>query len=244
MVKAGQQIGTVGNSGNARTTPPHLHFGIYARGSGPVDPAPYITKINETPRTVSADLEMLGQWARSKEPNISLRSSASRRAEQIQALDQYSPMKIQAAVYRWYRVLLPDGTAVQFSLQLSPKSVILKPSFGLTMQGPGFYEISGLAWAGTGRVARVDVSADGGASWAEAALVGAVLPKALTRFRLPWQWDGAPATLMSRVYDEAGNTQPMRDDWLARYGPRQNYHYNAIQAWGVGDTGAVSNVYV
>jgi murein DD-endopeptidase MepM/ murein hydrolase activator NlpD len=111
MVKAGQQIGTVGNSGNARTTPPHLHFGIYARGSGAVDPSPYITKINETPRTVSADLEMLGQWARSKEPDISLRSSASRRAEQIQALNQYSPMKIQAAVYRWYRVLLPDGTA-------------------------------------------------------------------------------------------------------------------------------------
>jgi len=110
-VKAGQRIGTIGNTGNARTTPPHLHFGIYARGSGPVDPAPYIAKIEDTPRSVSADLEMLGRWARSKESDISLRVSASGRSDQIMALNQYFPMKIQAAVYRWYRVLLPDGTS-------------------------------------------------------------------------------------------------------------------------------------
>ncbi len=109
QVKAGQQIGTMGNTGNARTTPPHLHFGIYARGSGPVDPAPYITKIKDTPRSVSADLEMLGRWARSKESDISLRISASGNSDRIMSLNQYSPMRIQAAVYRWYRVLLPDG---------------------------------------------------------------------------------------------------------------------------------------
>lgn len=39
-VSAGDIIGYVGNTGNARTTPPHLHFGIYA--SGPVDPAPFL----------------------------------------------------------------------------------------------------------------------------------------------------------------------------------------------------------
>lgn len=37
-VKAGDVIGRVGNTGNARTTPPHLHFGIYERGSGAIDP--------------------------------------------------------------------------------------------------------------------------------------------------------------------------------------------------------------
>ena len=111
QVKAGQKIGTIGNTGNAQTTPPHLHFGIYARGSGPVDPAPYITKIEDTPRNVSADLEMLGRWARSKESDVSLRVSASGGSDRIMALNQYSPMRIQAAVYRWYRVLLPDGTS-------------------------------------------------------------------------------------------------------------------------------------
>ena len=113
-VKAGQQIGTIGNTGNARTTPPHLHFGIYAQGTrrrGAVDPAPYITKIEDTPRSVSADLDMLGRWARSKEPDISLRASARGGSDRIMALNQYSPMRIQAAVYRWYRVSLPDGTS-------------------------------------------------------------------------------------------------------------------------------------
>ncbi len=109
QVKAGQTIGTIGNTGNAQTTPPHLHFGIYARGSGPVDPAPYITKIEDTPIGVSANLEMLGRWARSKESDVSLRVSASGRSGRIRSLNQYSPMKIQAAIFRWYRVLLPDG---------------------------------------------------------------------------------------------------------------------------------------
>lgn len=37
-VDAGTQIGTVGNSGNARTLPPHLHFGLHPQGSGPINP--------------------------------------------------------------------------------------------------------------------------------------------------------------------------------------------------------------
>ncbi len=41
-VEAGDIIGRVGNTGNARTTPPHLHFGIYTTGAGPVDPEPFI----------------------------------------------------------------------------------------------------------------------------------------------------------------------------------------------------------
>jgi murein DD-endopeptidase MepM/ murein hydrolase activator NlpD len=40
-VEAGDVIGLVGNTGNARSTPPHLHFGIYTPG-GAVDPLPYI----------------------------------------------------------------------------------------------------------------------------------------------------------------------------------------------------------
>lgn len=41
FVKKGQLIGTVGNTGNARTTPSHLHFGIYTN-KGPVNPLPYV----------------------------------------------------------------------------------------------------------------------------------------------------------------------------------------------------------
>ncbi len=41
LVRPGDTLGTVGNTGNARTTPPHLHFGIYGRG-GAIDPSPFV----------------------------------------------------------------------------------------------------------------------------------------------------------------------------------------------------------
>ncbi len=143
-----------------------------------------------------------------------------------------------------YTDLLPDGRARIFSLDLGVKSFITKPSFGMTMRGAGVYEIAGLAWTGAGRVARVDVSADGGKSWAEAALDGERLSKSLTRFRLPWRWDGGPAVLLSRAHDETRAVQPTRDAWLAQFGPGQGYHYNAIQAWAVGSDGNVRSVHV
>jgi len=86
-----------------------------------------------------------------------------------------------------YTELMPDGKARQFMFLQAVKSAIVKPSFGMTMKGPGFYEVSGLAWSGAGRISKVEVSADGGKSWALAALSDPVLPKAVTRFRLPWQ---------------------------------------------------------
>jgi sulfane dehydrogenase subunit SoxC len=53
------------------------------------------------------------------------------------------------------------------------------------VKGPGFYEISGISFSGNGRIGKVEVSADGGKSWAEAALQAPVLSKAFTRFRSP-----------------------------------------------------------
>ena len=142
-----------------------------------------------------------------------------------------------------YTELMPSGKARQFMFPMAPKSIILKPSYGMSMKGSGVYEISGLAWSGAGRVAKVEVSADGGKNWARAALTGPVLPKALTRFRLPWHWDGSPTTVLSRATDETGDTQPTHASWIAQFAPGQVYHYNAIQAWGIEADGTVKNVY-
>lgn len=142
-----------------------------------------------------------------------------------------------------YSDLLIDGRAELFSLRMGVKSIILRPSFGLDLQGAGYQEISGLAWSGRGRIRKVEVSADGGASWAEAALSDPVLPKALTRFRMPWRWSGAPAILVSRAIDETGAVQPRRSDWVGKYGPGQGYHSNAVQSWQVDAGGHVSHVY-
>jgi sulfane dehydrogenase subunit SoxC len=142
-----------------------------------------------------------------------------------------------------YSVLLQDGRVAQFKFPMDAKSVITQPSPGLTMKGPGFYEISGLAWSGNGKVARVEVSADGGGSWAPTHLADPVLPKALTRFRMAWQWNGAPAVLQSRATDETGYVQPTRAAQIAERGAKGIFHCNAIASWGIAQSGEVKHVY-
>lgn len=142
-----------------------------------------------------------------------------------------------------YTDILSDGKVIRFSYTMAVKSVITRPSSTMTMSGPGLYEISGLAWTGSGTVSRVEVSADGGKSWADAELHGPVLPRALTRFTLPWKWDGAPAVLLSRATDETGMVQPTRTEWTKRYAAGNYNHNNAIQAWNVTAKGGVENAY-
>ena len=142
-----------------------------------------------------------------------------------------------------YTDLTLDGIARQFTFPMGVKSVITSPSGGLTMQGPGLYQISGLAWSGVGRIRRVDVSADGGGTWAPAALSAPVLSKALTRFRMAWRWSGAPVVLMSRAIDETGAVQPPRKAVVEGRSPAYRYHYNGMQSWGVTPAGEIRNVY-
>jgi sulfane dehydrogenase subunit SoxC len=153
---------------------------------------------------------------------------------------------------RTYAPILPNGKAYQFFFLQEVKSFITHPSPGLAMKGTGFYEISGLAYSATGRIAKVMVSADGGTSWAQAALQEPVLPKALTRFRLPWNWNGGPAVLQSRAWDEAGNVQPTRAQIIAERGQTKTVpavtafptqHYNGITSWAIDSKGEVRHVY-
>jgi sulfane dehydrogenase subunit SoxC len=142
-----------------------------------------------------------------------------------------------------YTVLLKDEKAWQFVFPMEVKSIITRPSPGLSLKGPGFYEISGLAWSGNGRIRQVEVSADGGQSWAPAALAEPNLPKAPVRFRAAWQWNGGPAVLQSRATDETGMVQPTRAAFAAERGLRGLYHYNAIASWRIDEKGEAANVY-
>ena len=142
-----------------------------------------------------------------------------------------------------YTILLKDEKAWQFVFPMEVKSVITRPAPGIALKGPGFYEISGLAWSGNGAIRQVDVSADGGQSWAPAALQGPVLAKAPVRFRAAWQWNGAPAILQSRAVDDTGMVQPTRAAFVNERGARGAYHYNAIASWRVDEKGEASNVY-
>ncbi|HET9662345.1 MAG TPA: sulfite dehydrogenase [Thermomicrobiales bacterium] len=142
-----------------------------------------------------------------------------------------------------YTDLLADGVARQFTFFMEAKSVITSPSGGQTIPAQGFWEISGIAWSGHGKITMVEVSTDGGATWEEADLQGPVLPICLTRFRYPWTWDGQATKILSRATDETGYVQPTVDALVQARGVNSTYHMNAIKTWAVAENGEVTNVY-
>jgi sulfane dehydrogenase subunit SoxC len=170
---------------------------------------------------------------------------------QIKLVDQPAMTYYEA---RNYSPIIPGGKAYKFYFINEVKSFITFPSFGTTLKEPGYYEISGIAYSGTGRIDKVMVSADGGQTWARAALQEPVNPKAFTRFHIPWRWNGGPAVLTSRAWDDSGNRQPMRSEFVAARGetlkPVTNtfgfysQHYNSLTSWGIDAKGEIKHVYV
>jgi sulfane dehydrogenase subunit SoxC len=108
--------------------------------------------------------------------------------------------------------LIAGEKARAWQYETYAKSVITFPSGGHKLTGRGFYEITGLAWSGSSKVKRVEVSTDGGKTWKDADLQQPIFTKAHTRFRFAWNWSGGEAVLQSRCTDEAGNVQPSTDE--------------------------------
>jgi murein DD-endopeptidase MepM/ murein hydrolase activator NlpD len=109
-VEPGDTIGFVGNTGNAITTPPHLHFGVYRRGEGPIDPHWFVHRdARRLPRLV-ADTALLGAWVRVPRSDLPVRIAPDAAAEPVRRLPRHGAMRVVAAVGSWYRVRLPDGT--------------------------------------------------------------------------------------------------------------------------------------
>jgi sulfane dehydrogenase subunit SoxC len=143
-----------------------------------------------------------------------------------------------------YIDLMPNGMHRQYSSIQECKSVVTTPSGGQVLLSQGFYNITGLAWSGRGKIKRVDVSVDGGQNWRTARLETPVLSKCLTRFNVDWAWDGKPAFVQSRAIDETGFVQPTLAQLRAVRGSRSIYHNNAIQTWVVQVNGEVKNVHL
>lgn len=108
-VQAGDTVGFVGNSGNAITTPPHLHFGIYRRGEGPVDPSPFLRRPSNQLEEMTADLEQLGSWVRLVNNGIRLRAAPGLRSPVIRELGELTPLRVLGGSGEYFRVRLPDG---------------------------------------------------------------------------------------------------------------------------------------
>lgn len=141
-----------------------------------------------------------------------------------------------------YTELMPNGKARGFTWVNEAKSVITSPCPEKPVAAPGLYEVRGLAWSGHGKVKAVDVSFDGGVNWHSAQLQEPVLSKALTRFTIPWRWDGQPALLESRAVDETGYVQPTIADLRKVRGTNPIYHNNSIQTWQIKPDGKVFDV--
>jgi sulfane dehydrogenase subunit SoxC len=143
-----------------------------------------------------------------------------------------------------------DGKSRWFEFELGPKSVITRPAGGYKMPGPGFHEITGLAWSGAGAVKRVEVSTDAGRTWKDAQLHDPIARKAHTRFSSPWNWDGNEAVLQSRCTDETGTVQPTVAEVAKLWDADVDFlkktqqvvgDFNAIQPWKVNRDGSVQN---
>ena len=140
----------------------------------------------------------------------------------IKLLDQPHMTKWETTAYG---ELLRDGKMRWFQFEAPPNSVITRPSGGQQLAGPGFHEITGLAWSGYGAIRKVEVSTDRGRTWTDARLQEPVFSKAHARFRFDWTWDGQEAVLQSRCTDEQGHLQSA----------------HLIQPWKVTREGSVRN---
>lgn len=106
-VKVGDTVGLMGNTGNARNTATHLHFGIYA-SAGAVNPLPFIDPVTRTPQKITASITNLNKTLRTlrtvKFLNAPLQSAAV-----VESLSMASIVNVQSATGSFYRAELPDG---------------------------------------------------------------------------------------------------------------------------------------
>ena len=109
-MRVGDTLGFVGTTGNARTTAPHLHFGMYRRGQGPVDPLPYVRLVIAKPPALTADTLRLGRQAETRVANAPLRESPSASGLALRRIPRATVMQIMGVSANWYRVQFADGT--------------------------------------------------------------------------------------------------------------------------------------
>ncbi len=107
-VSVGDTLGFVGNTGNARTTPPHLHFGLYSGGS--FDPYPALKQLPTALADFTGDRDLIDQRARVIRSGTRIRAHPTTRSTVLAELPPHTPLHVEAGSGAWYRVMLPDGT--------------------------------------------------------------------------------------------------------------------------------------
>jgi sulfane dehydrogenase subunit SoxC len=149
--------------------------------------------------------------------------------------------------YNDYGHLVSDARVASLTRVIGPKSVITFPSGEQKLPGPGFYEITGLAWSGSAAIRSVEVSTDDGQSWKSAEFRTPSYPMAHVRFAFPWTWDGKECVILSRSTDETGSRQPTRAEAAKYWNVPNDKDFrvlgadNSVFPWRIAGDGSVHN---
>jgi len=108
-VSVGDTVGFVGNTGNARTTAPHLHFGIYRFNEGAVDPLPYVRRGLGPARQPLLAASLLGDSVRMAAGRVAVRQAPSSAVATRLELPRAAVVRVVGGTATWLRVLLPDA---------------------------------------------------------------------------------------------------------------------------------------
>ena len=100
VVNYGDTLGRMGNTGNAKTTAPHLHFGIYT-GNGAIDPFPFVNPIVTVAPPILTSTTTLNSSMRTL-ANVQFNTNK-------EVLKSGAIVRVTAASANRYRVELPDG---------------------------------------------------------------------------------------------------------------------------------------
>jgi murein DD-endopeptidase MepM/ murein hydrolase activator NlpD len=118
-VDVGDTLGLVGNTGNARSTPPHLHFGIYRHGSR--DPLGYVQTLPSALPQAAFDSSLWQEKFVTRTQKANVRTGPGTRFPVIRSLEQRTPVQTLARHGSWYRVRLPDGRQAYLAASLLEK---------------------------------------------------------------------------------------------------------------------------
>jgi DMSO/TMAO reductase YedYZ molybdopterin-dependent catalytic subunit len=144
----------------------------------------------------------------------------------ITLLDQPFEGYQNAVAYRMYGT---DGRPGELVTRMLPRSLMVPPGVPDFMSRerhlePGPVALTGRAWSGRGPIERVEVSTDGGATFAPAELDEPLGPAAWRGWRFDWDAPAGEHVLCSRATDAAGNSQPLDAPWNLK-----GYANNAVE---------------
>ncbi len=117
-VKAGAELGRVGNSGNAEATVTHLHFGIYHSGFTALNPYFYVTSVPMEIPELRVSEGLIGNWARVAREGGALLGSPSPKGASRGTLARATPLRVLGGTGEFVRVSLPDARSGYLSARL------------------------------------------------------------------------------------------------------------------------------